>query len=95
MVVEAGEDLRQICRQAQIRRLFLFGSASRNEMGVDSDVDLLVEFAGRTSLLGMLRIERELSAVIGRRVDLVTPESLSPYIRERIRDDLQLIYEAI
>jgi predicted nucleotidyltransferase len=95
MVVEAGEDLRQICIQAQIRRLFLFGSASRNETGVDSDVDLLVEFAGRTSLLGMLRIERELSAVIGRRVDLVTPESLSPYIRERIRDDLQLIYEAI
>lgn len=66
----------------------VFGSMVRGEATEKSDLDLLVKFTGRKSLLALVRLERELSAALGRKVDLLTEASLSPYLRET-----QVIFE--
>lgn len=84
----------EICRQNDVASLGLFGSVVRGEATETSDVDLLVHFSKRKSLLAMMKLERQLSAALGRKVDLVTEAALSPYLRERVKSDLQLIYAA-
>ncbi|MGB7926018.1 MAG: nucleotidyltransferase family protein [Pyrinomonadaceae bacterium] len=84
----------EICRQNDVASLGLFGSMVSGEANENSDVDLLVQFSKRKSLLAMLRLERQLSAALGRKVDLVTEAALSPYLRERIKSDLRVIYAA-
>jgi len=86
------------CRQHRIKTLSLFGSATRDDFGPDSDVDVLVEFAddARVSLFDMARIERELSALFDNRpVDIVTTSVLrNPYRRQAILRDLERVYVA-
>jgi uncharacterized protein len=55
---------------------------------------LLVRFNRRKSLLALVRLERELTAALGRKVDLLTEASVSPYLRERIFSELRVLYEA-
>ncbi|MDP3047488.1 MAG: hypothetical protein Q8O07_08435 [Chloroflexota bacterium] len=57
-------------------------------------LDLLVEFRRRNSLLALIAPERKLSAALGRRVDLLTREAISPYLRDSIERDLRVVYEA-
>jgi predicted nucleotidyltransferase len=76
-----------------VRKIGLFGSYARGEERTDSDLDVLVEFAERKSLLSMVRIERELSEHIGVKVDLLTEQAISPYLVERIKADLKVIYQ--
>ena len=85
-IVLPSERIQGFCRRHGIRRLSLFGSVLRADFRPDSDVDVLVEFkAGlRLGLLGLARIEAELSELIGRKVDLRTPQDLSPYFRDEI-----------
>jgi len=87
------EALAEICDRNDITRLRLFGSLARDEGDEASDVDLLAEFAARKSLLDLVRVERELSDHFGRRVDLLTEQALSPYLRERILKDARVVYE--
>ena len=61
------DELRSFCRANGIRRLGLFGSALRGELGPDSDIDLLVEFqSGRIRLLGLAQLELEPTGLVGR-----------------------------
>jgi len=75
--------------------LALFGSALREDFSEESDVDMLVEFEpGHTpGLLGMARLERELSHILGgRKVDLRTPEDLSRYFRDEVLRKAEVQY---
>jgi uncharacterized protein len=83
-----------ICRQNDVRRVGVFGSMARGEATEQSDVDLLVEFSARKSLLALVALERKISAAIGRKVDLLTEAAISPYLRDRIKQELRIIYEA-
>jgi hypothetical protein len=85
--------LEQICLRNDIKRLRVFGSVVRGEERQDSDLDLLVEFARPKSLLTLVGVEQELGEALGRRVDLVTPASLSPYIRDQILREARVLYE--
>ena len=84
------------CRKHRIRRLSLFGSVLRSDFGPDSDVDVLIELeAGhRTGLTGLAAMQRELSGIIGRPVDLRTPNDLSPYFRDNVLRTARLQYAA-
>ncbi len=73
-----------LLEQYGVRSLSLFGSIARGEAGEHSDVDLLVEFSQPTGILHFVRRKRALEAVLGRRVDLATPSSLKPQLRDRI-----------
>jgi uncharacterized protein len=88
--------LQAFCRANRIARLSLFGSVLKGQARRDSDVDLLVEFeAGQApSLLGMARMESELSDMLGQRVDLRTPADLSRYFRQDVLDTAQVQYAA-
>jgi uncharacterized protein len=59
-----------------------------------SDIDLLVEFSKRKSLLNVVALERQLSTALGRQVDVLTEAAISPYLRERIMREVQVIYDA-
>jgi len=87
-------ELKDLCRRYQVRELCLFGSAARGEMRADSDIDLLVDFhpEARTSLLQHVAAERELSALLGRKVDLVSKRALRSRIREEVLSQARLIY---
>ena len=88
------ERLAEFCQRHHIRRLALFGSALRGGLGPESDIDLLVEFeSGRVpGLFGMARLERELSLLLGRKVDLRTPEDLSRYFRDEVLWEAEVQY---
>ncbi|MEI6610831.1 MAG: nucleotidyltransferase domain-containing protein [Deltaproteobacteria bacterium] len=92
----AKADIESFCRQNNIRKIALFGSALRDELNPDSDIDLLVEFEedhipGLITLAGM---EIELSDKIGRKVDLRTPRDLSRYFRAEVVRQAEVQYEA-
>jgi len=74
--------------------LSLFGSALRGDAGPDSDIDFLIEFhpdhiPGLIKLAGM---EIELSKILGRKVDLRTPQDLSRYFRQEVLNSAELQY---
>jgi hypothetical protein len=83
-----------ICRENDVAKLEVFGSTARGEADDDSDVDLLVEFSKRKSLLALVSLERKISAALGRKVDLLTEAAISPYLREQINRDRRVVYEA-
>jgi uncharacterized protein len=80
------ERLAVFCRAHGVCRLSLFGSVLREDFSPDSDVDILVEFTpgAEVSLLDMARMEQELGAMLGRKVDLRTPRELSRYFRDDV-----------
>jgi uncharacterized protein len=80
-----------VCQRYDVAKLGVFGSFARGEADENSDLDLLVEFRKRVSLLKMVALERELSAAVGRKVDLLTEAAISPYLRDSILRDLQVI----
>jgi predicted nucleotidyltransferase len=84
----------ELCRQNDVAKLSLFGSMARGEANEQSDIDLLVEFSHRKSLLALVSLERKISSALGRKVDLLTEAAISPYLRDRIKGDAQVIYEA-
>ena len=73
----------------------LFGSYERGEQTAESDIDILVNFKETLSLLQLIRIENELSELLGRKVDLVTVGAIkNQRIKKSIEKDLQTIFEA-
>ena len=75
----------EFCKRHHVRRLALFGSVLREDFGPDSDVDVLVEFEpGHVPGFAFFDLREELAAILGRRVDLHTPASLSRYFRDRV-----------
>ena len=81
-----------ILKQIGVRRIAVFGSYARGEEGPGSDIDIIVEFSRRKSLLDMVGIEQELSDELGRKVDLHTERSISPYLLDRITREMVVIY---
>ncbi len=85
----------EFCRRHGIRKLSLFGSVLRDDFRPDSDIDVLVEFENSRApgLLGIARMERELSRVLGgRKVDLRTPQDLSRYFRQDVLAQAEVQY---
>ncbi len=85
--------LERICARNDIARLRIFGSVARGTDTPESDVDLLVEFTRPKSLLDLVGIEQEFEGLLGRKVDLLTPSALSPYLRERVLSEARVLYE--
>ena len=82
--------------QLGIKRLAIFGSALRDDFGPESDIDVLVEFEPDRipGLLGIAGMELELSELFtGRKVDLRTPEDLSPYFRQDVLATAEVQYD--
>ncbi len=76
----------KFCIENNIIKLSFFGSILTDKFDSESDVDILVEFETgcKPGYLGMARMQRELSGILGRKVDLRTKEELSRYFREEV-----------
>lgn len=91
------KQLADFCRERKIIELALFGSAARGELRPDSDIDLLVRFdkSARVSLLDFAHIQRELTNLFGREVDLVERDAVvNPFMRRTIMRDATILYAA-
>jgi uncharacterized protein len=87
--------LAEFCRNNHISKLALFGSILRDDFRPDSDIDVLVEFEpGHVPGLKFFALERELSELLGRKVDLNTPNFLSPYFRGKVLAEAEVQYVA-
>src|SRR3990172_9288008 len=84
----------EFCRRRHVRKLSVFGSVLDDNFRPDSDVDVLVEFeAGHpVGLIRMAGLERELSEIVGRTVDLRTPAEISPHFRQEVVESAEVLY---
>jgi predicted nucleotidyltransferase len=95
-VILPETQIAEICRRYLVRELAVFGSAARGELGPDSDIDLLVDFLpeSRLGLIEFAAMMRELSDLLGRRVDLAVKAALKPRVRPHVLADARIIYAA-
>jgi len=78
-----AEDLKSL----GVRSLFLFGSTARDEARPESDVDVFVDEDERLDLFALVGLQRHLSDLLGRKVDVGTRGGLHPRLRERIENE--------
>ncbi len=89
------EKIAEFCRRNHILRLAFFGSVLRDDFTPESDLDVLVEFEPGTRVgLRFFSMERELSEILGRKVDLNTPGFLSKYFRDEVIAEAEVLYDA-
>ena len=74
----------EILRENGVKRAAFFGSIAQGEMDEESDIDILIEFEGRNSLLDFAHLKTELEDATNRRVDVLTYKSVHPRLRDRI-----------
>ena len=81
-----------VLKEAGVTKSSLFGSYVRGDYRTDSDVDILVELPKGNSLLDLVRLEKKLEKALGKRVDLLTYNSVHPLLKDYIsKDQLQIL----
>lgn len=95
-VSQYKKEIQQFCKRHHISKLSLFGSILTSAFKESSDVDFLVQFDKKhtPTLFAMIGMEMELADLIGHKVDLRTPNELSPPIRKEVLSRAKTIYEA-
>ena len=88
--------LKEFCRRYQVNRLALFGSVLRRDFRKDSDIDVLVSFEpdAHVGFITLSRMQRELSELFERPVDLVLMDGLKPVIRDSVLANIEEVYAA-
>ncbi|MBD2329549.1 nucleotidyltransferase family protein [Alkalinema sp. FACHB-956] len=91
-VIRLVEDHHQVLQQLGVNRFGLCGSFRRDEMTKVSDVDVLVIFQpGMKTFANFMDLCFFLEELFGRKVDLLTPESLSPYLKDKILAEVEYV----
>ena len=91
-ILEILKNHRVLLKKYKVRKIGLFGSVSRDESVITSDIDLLVDFEEK-SFDNFIDLAFELEDLFNKKVDLVTEKGISPYILPYIQNDIQW-YEA-
>jgi len=84
ILTEKREEILRIAMKHGARNLRIFGSYARGEERPDSDIDLLVEMERDRSLLDIIAIKHDLEDLIQRKVDVLTVNAISPYLKDNI-----------
>jgi len=90
---EKIQKLLDLLKKHNARRVEIFGSYARGEAGEKSDIDVIVDFAEKKSLLEIIGIEQELEDELGVKVDLLTRKSISPYLIKEIEKESKVILD--
>ncbi len=88
--------LKEFCTRYQVQRLALFGSVLRKDFRLKNDVEVLVTFSpnARIGFLALARMQRELTELYGRQVDLVPIDGLKATIRDSVLSNIEEVYAA-
>lgn len=94
-VEEAINTTSTILGNHPIKRGALFGSFARGSDTESSDLDILIEpdYSSGFSYLDLVRLEREISKAVGKKVDLLTFNSLNPHLKTRVLNEAKTFYE--
>ena len=76
--------LLEILKKHEVKKASLFGSIVREEMTIDSDIDLIIEFKGDKSLLDLAALQIELEETLRLKVDILTYNSIHPLLKNQI-----------
>jgi predicted nucleotidyltransferase len=79
---------KEVAQEYSVETIGVFGSVARDEQTGQSDIDLLVEFSKPVGFVTFMRLENFLSGRLGKQVDLVTPDSLKPVIRQDVLSEV-------
>ncbi|HJX56480.1 MAG TPA: nucleotidyltransferase family protein [Methanoregula sp.] len=79
---------KEVAKEYSVKTMGVFGSVARDEQTGQSDIDLLVEFSKPVGFVTFMRLENFLSDRLGNKVDLVTPDSLKPVIRQDVLSEV-------
>ena len=90
-IIEIREKILNALKQNDVKRASLFGSVVRGELSDESDIDILIEFKGRKSLLDLVGLKLELEEMLKRKVDILTYNSLHPLLKDRILHEQEVI----
>jgi len=89
---ELKKTLIAVLKKHEVKKAALFGSFARGEATDESDIDLLVEFEGRKSLLDLAGLQLDFQDTVKRQVDVLTYNSLHPLLKDRIlREQVMLL----
>ena len=90
------KEITALCKRYNVRELALFGSDVKNQLRSGSDIDLLVEFEpdAQVGFITLSRMQRELSGLMHRKVDLVPKGGLKPRLRQEILSAAKVLYAA-
>jgi len=89
-----NDKITEFCRRNRVKSLAVFGSVLRADFRSDSDIDVLVEFErdAKVGFLAMGRMQRELTELFQRQVDLVPKDGLKPVIRDAVLASAEVLY---
>jgi predicted nucleotidyltransferase len=97
-ILDKIKDLKKLCETYYVKTLYIFGSASTDKFNKSSDIDILVSFKDisiEKYTDNYFELHYELEELFGRKIDLITENSLSnPYFIESIEETKQLLYAA-
>lgn len=85
-------EITELLKDNNVSQLQIFGSSARNEETTESDIDLIVKFREQKSLLAFIHLENQLSNLLGKAVDLVTENSISPHLKNIVLNEAKTVY---
>lgn len=86
--------IRQYFKNKPVLKAYIFGSVAKNEQNEDSDLDILVDldYSQKIGLL-FIQMKLDLENLLNKKIDLVSSNGLSPFIKPQIEKYKKLIYE--
>lgn len=82
LVLSKRHEILDIAKQYKVTSIRVFGSAARGQIDAGSDIDFLVELEQGATLFDLIALKQDLEDLLGREVDVVTENSLSPYFKD-------------
>ena len=86
------QNLHSIWKKHDLKKVYLFGSYARNEQKPSSDIDFLIEHASNFSLFDLIKLQLDLEKELQIKVDIITVDSVSKFLKDYINRDKILIY---
>ena len=86
------KQVKNILQQNDVKRASFFGSITREDFGDSSDIDILIEFNGKKSLLDLVKIKNQLEDALVRKVDINTFNAINPLVKPYIQRDMEKIF---
>lgn len=81
----------KVLKKHNVKRAAIFGSIARGEATEESDIDIVIEFEGRKSLLDLVDLKLELQELLGKKVDVITYNSINPLLKEQILNEQKIL----